>query len=96
MIRPFLDHAIQWNPGSILSLLFKIRIVFGASAVAGFATLHTRRSPSNVCVASMSDFCFEDEACQARLTIGEGDREVLRVCRIVKLGSRETMRMEPF
>lgn len=43
----------------------------------------------------MSDFCFVEDACQAKLTIGDGARAVVRVCRIVKLGSRETMRMEP-
>ncbi len=44
----------------------------------------------------MSDFCLVDEACQARLTIGEGARAVVRVCKMVKLGSRETIRIEPF
>ena len=71
-------------------------MVFGASAVAGFATLQTRRSPSIVCDTSMSDFCFVDEACQARLTMGEGARAVVRVCKIVKLGSSETIKIEPF
>ena len=84
------------TPGSTLSPLFKIRIVFGFSAVAGLAILQTRRSPSDVCDVSMSDFCFEDEACQARLTIGDGERDVFSVCKTVKEGCRLAMMMEPF
>ena len=104
---PFFDHAHQCWPGSVLSLRFKIRIVFGDSAIGGLETLHIRRSPSIVCEANMSDFCFVDEACQAKLTIGEGARWVVRVWRMVKLrlgpligfgtmGSSLTSRMEPF
>jgi len=73
-----------------------MRIVFGVSAVGGFATLQTRKSPSKVCDTNMSDFCLVDEACQAKLTTGEGARAVVRVCRIVKLGSRDTIKIEPF
>lgn len=73
-----------------------MRIVFGDSAVAGFDTLHTRKSPSAVCVANISDFCFEEEACQARFAIGDGARAVVKVCRIVKAGWRATMRIDPF
>lgn len=90
-----------------MSLLFRIRMVFGDSAVGGFDTLHIRKSPSIVCDASISDFCFVDEACQARLTMGEGARWVVRVCKIVKprfgpligfgtIGSSLTSRMDPF
>ena len=64
-----------------------MRIVLGFSAVAGFAILHTLRSPSDICEVSISDFCFDEEACQARLTIGEGDREVVSVCKTVNAGS---------
>lgn len=71
-------------------------MVFGGSAVGGFETLHTLTSPSLVCVASISDFCFVDDACQARLTIGEGARGVVNVCRMVKAGCRATMRIDPF
>lgn len=71
-------------------------MVLGTSAVGGLATLHTRKSPSKVCVASMSDFCFEDDVCHDRLAIGEGAREIVNVWRIVKLGFRETSRIEPF
>lgn len=71
---------------STLSLLFKIRIVFGVSAVGGFEILHTRRSPSEVWVASMSDFCLVEEACHDKFAIGEGARGVVSVCKMVKLG----------
>ena len=96
MIRPFLDHAIQFGPGSVESLRFNVRIVLGVSAPAGFETLQTRRSPSALCTASMSDFCFDDDACHARPRIGDGARVVDRVWRIVKVGKSEAMRMEPF
>jgi len=54
-------------------------MTLGVSAVGGFATLQTRRSPSEVCVANMSDFCFDEEACQANVTIGDGARDVVKV-----------------
>lgn len=95
-ILPFLDHANQLRPDSTLSLLFKILMVLGDSAVGGFETLHTRKSPSDVCVANMSDFCFVDDACHARFTIGEGARGVVNVCKIVKAGCRATTNIEPF
>ena len=95
-ILPFFDHAIQLSPGPRLSLLFRIRIVFGASAVGGLETLQTRKSPSEVCVANISDFCLDDDACHARLTIGEGAREVVKVCKIVKEGCKATTRIDPF
>lgn len=63
--------------------------------MAGLATLHTRRSPSIVCVASMSDFCFEDEACHSKVAIGDGARGVVSVCRIVKAGCRAANSIEP-
>ena len=66
------------------------------SAVGGFATLHTRRSPSVVCVASMSDFCFVDDACHARCAIGDGPREVDSVCRMVNEGCNATINIDPF
>jgi hypothetical protein len=44
----------------------------------------------------MSDFCFEEEACHVRDTIGEGAREVVNVCRMVKDGCNAARRMEPF
>lgn len=61
-----------------------------------FDTLHTRRSPSFVCTASISDFCLADEACQARLTIGDGPLEVVRLCKIVNLGCTVAINNDPF
>ena len=58
--------------------------------------LQTRRSPSPLCTASMSDFCFVEDACQAKSTMGEGDRDVDNVCWMVKVGWMVAMRMEPF
>ncbi len=95
-ILPFFDHAIQFMPGSTLSVLLRTRIVFGVSAVGGLETLQTRRSPSEVCVANISDFCLVDEACHAKFTIGEGARAVVNVCKIVKEGCRATIKIEPF
>lgn len=94
-IRPFFDHVAQFSPTSTLSLLFKTRIVWGVAAVAGFETLQTRKSPSAVCVTSMSDFCFAEDACHARLTIGEGARDVDKVCRMVKVGCSAAINMDP-
>lgn len=73
-----------------------MRIVFGVSAVGGFDTLQTRRSPSHVWEANISDFCLDDEACQASETMGEGERWVVRVCKMVKLGCKVARRMVPF
>lgn len=70
-------------------------MVFGDSAVGGLETLQTRRSPSEVCVANISDFCLVDDACQARFTIDEGARGVVKVCKIVKEGCKATIKMEP-
>ena len=84
------------RPDSTLSLLFRIRIVFGVSAVGGFEILHTRRSPSEVCVANMSDFCLVEEACHDKFAIGEGARGVVSVCKIVNVGCREMIKIEPF
>ena len=95
-ILPFLDHAIQFRPGSTLSLLFRTRMTLGVSAVGGLAILHTLKSPSKLCIANMSDFCFADEACHARFTIGEGARDVDNVCKMVKDGCRATIRIDPF
>jgi hypothetical protein len=70
-------------------------MTLGGSAVAGFDTLQTLRSPSAVWVASMSDFCFEDEACHVNVTIGEGARDVVKVCRIVNDGCNAASKIEP-
>ena len=49
-----------------------------------------------VCAASISDFCFEDDPCQASLLSGDGARFVLKVCRIVKEGCRVAINIDPF
>lgn len=86
-MRPFFDQPIQLGPFRKLSFRFRIRTTFAGSLLLNdFATLHTLKSPSSVCTANMSDFWREDDACQARVTIGEGALEVLRLCSIVNLG----------
>jgi len=49
-----------------------------------------------VWTANMSDFCRDDEACHARVTIGDGALEVLRLWRIVKRGWRVATSNDPF
>ena len=44
----------------------------------------------------MSDFCREDEACHASVTMGEGPREVVRLWRMVNLGCNVAIKSEPF
>jgi hypothetical protein len=95
-MRPFFDHAIQFGPGANVSARFSTRMTRGASLVGGLATLQTLRSPSEVWVASMSDFCFDEEACQARFAIADGPLDVLRVWRIVKAGCSDAKRIDPF
>lgn len=94
-ILPFLDHPNQHGPPSRFSGRPRMRITQGASLLGGLGTLQTRRSPSADCVASMSDFCFEDEPCHARLMIGEGSLGVLSVCKMVNDGCSDAMRIEP-
>lgn len=67
----------------------------GCSFNGGLTILQTRKSPSEVCVASISDFCLEEEACQLNVAMGEGPRDVLRVCKIVKVGWRAANKIEP-
>jgi hypothetical protein len=71
-------------------------MVLGDSAVGGFETLQTRRSPSNVCEAIISERCFVDDACHDRLTMGDGARDVVKVWRMVKDGCSATIKMDPF
>ena len=94
-ILPFFDHVIQFGPGVKVSDLFKTRITRGVSLVGGLAMLQTLKSPSWVWVASMSDFCLEEEACHARAAMGEGPREVDKVCRMVNVGCRDAKRIDP-
>lgn len=44
----------------------------------------------------MSDFCRDEEACQFKVTIGEGPREVVRLCKMVNLGCSVAISREPF
>jgi len=68
----------------------------GSSLVYALDTLQTRRSPSLVCTANISDFDREDEACHDRVTIGDGPLDVVRLCRMVNLGWRVAIKSEPF
>lgn len=70
--------------------------MLGVSPCCALGTLHTRKSPSAVCVASISVFCFDDDPCQARSVIRAGDRVVLSVCSIVNEGCRVAINIEPF
>lgn len=85
-ILPFFDQAINLGSADVESVLFKILMTRGVSLPGGFATLQTLRSPFADCVANMSDFCFDEEACHANVTIGDGPRDVVRVCKMVKVG----------
>lgn len=58
--------------------------------------LQTSKSPSLVWLANISDFCLVDEACQANDTIGEGAREVVSVCKMVNVGCKFVISIEPF
>ena len=58
--------------------------------------LQTRKSPSAHCTASISDFCLEEDACQASPVIGEGLRGVDKVWRMVKFGTSDAIKTEPF
>lgn len=82
-ILPFFDQAIHFGSEDVESDLFSTRMTRGDSFPGGFATLQTRKSPLEACVANMSDFCFDDEACHARERIGDGPREVVNVWRMV-------------
>ena len=93
---PFLDHAIHLGSADVESDRLSTRITRGASFPGGFATLQTLKSPLEACVANMSDFCFDEDACQASEIMGEGPREVVKVWRIVNWGRRVAMSIDPF
>lgn len=42
----------------------------------------------------MSVFCFDEDPCHARPVMGDGDRDVVKVCKIVK-GCNVAIRIEP-
>jgi hypothetical protein len=47
-------------------------------------------------VASISDFCFDDDACHANDTIGDGPLEVVIVCKMVNVGRSVAISIDPF
>lgn len=97
MIRPFLDHVNQQGPRLLVSNRLSIRMIFGLSpATAVLGMLQTLRSPSAVWVASISDFCREEEPCQESPAIREGAFDVVRLCTIVKSGCSVAIKIEPF
>lgn len=71
--------------------------MFGGPSVLlrPFGTLQTLRSPSAVCVASISVFCLDEDPCHARPVMRDGGLFVVKVCSIVKEGRRVAIRMEP-
>ena len=71
-------------------------MMLGTSPCCAFGTLQTRKSPSAVCVASISVFCFDEDPCHARSVMRAGDRVVFSVCSIVNEGCRVAMSIEPF
>ena len=85
-IRPFFDQAIHLGSAEEESDRLSTLMTRGASLPGGFATLQTLRSPLKDKVASISDFCFDDDACHANETMGDGPREVDMVCRMVNVG----------
>ena len=71
-------------------------MMLGESPYADFGMLQTLKSPSAVCAASMSDFCFDEDPCQASLLSGEGALLELKVCKIVNAGCKFAIKIEPF
>lgn len=69
--------------------------MFGGSWLGGFGTLHTRRSPSKVWVASMSVLCLDEDPCHASPVILDGALVVVNVCNIVNDGCNVAIRIEP-
>jgi len=96
-MRPFRDHPSQLFPLPEASGRFNTRTTRALSSPSSdLGTLHTRRSPSFVCTASISDFCFDEEACHANAVIVEGCIDVVvSVCSIVNAGDNAAMRTEP-
>jgi len=44
----------------------------------------------------MSDFWRDDEACHAKVTMGDGPRDVVKLCKMVNLGWSVAINSEPF
>jgi hypothetical protein len=75
-----LDQPNQFGPVWKFSVRFRTLTTFAVSLLDGdFAILQTRRSPSFVWVANISDFWRDEEACHANVTIGEGPLEVVKL-----------------
>ena len=68
------------------SAFLSIRMVRGVSFSAGLETLQTLRSPFAAWEASISDFCFDEEACHANPIVGDGPRGVLNACKMLNVG----------
>lgn len=96
-MRPLRDQASQLLPLRLLASRRRTRTTRAVSSMStDLGTLHTRTSPSRVCVASMSDFCRDEDACHASVTIGDGDSDVVvSVCRIVNAGESAATRIDP-
>ena len=95
-IFPFLDQAIHLGVEGSESDRFKTLIALGVSFPGGFDMLQTLKSPFAAWVASISDFCFDDDACHASEIIGDGPRDVVNVCKMVKIGRRVAIKIDPF
>lgn len=74
------------GPEIVASAFLSIRMVRGVSFSAGLETLQTLRSPFAACEASISDFCFDEEACHANPIIGDGPRDMLNACKMLNVG----------
>lgn len=71
----------------------------GASPPGILGTLQTSKSPFAAWLASMSDFCLDDEPCHDRPTIESGDSSLffeMGVCKIAKCGRTFAMKIVPF
>lgn len=93
---PFLDQDIHFSAEESTGYgLFKSLIVLGSSLMGGFATLNTFNSPLADCTASISDFCFGEEACHAKPAIRDGSWETVKVCMMVNVGRSVAIKMDP-
>ena len=70
--------------------------MLGGSGLGAFGRLQTRRSPSTVCVASISVFCLDEDPCQASPVILDGALVVVKVCSIVNDGRSVAINIDPF
>lgn len=94
-MRPFFDQANHLGLVLFDSDFFKALITRGDSVDGCLATLQTNKSPSIVWDANISVFCLVEEACQEREMTGDGPLVVVRVCKMVNVGRRVAIRMEP-